>query len=186
MAYFPNLSKKVHSFSLLIGLGIALLLGCTKTSIDPLSSPSIDSSPGEQQDSPLSLSGDSSLYADVLSVAPNGESGAYQFAVSIQSPDTGCEQYANWWEVVSEDGALIHRRILFHSHVNEQPFQRSSGPVAIAADQVVIVRAHMHPIGYGGQVLKGSVTQGFLSVESDDDFALDLAQKEPLPTDCTF
>ena len=125
-------------------------------------------------------------FADVLAVETSGNAGAYQFSVTIQSPDTGCDQYANWWEVVSEEGALLHRRVLFHSHVNEQPFSRSSGPVSISDSQSVIVRAHMHPHGYGGQALKGSVAQGFNVVEIGDDFAVELAEEAPLPNGCTF
>ena len=106
--------------------------------------------------------------------------------MTVQSPDTGCDQYADWWEVISEEGTLIHRRILLHSHVNEQPFSRSSGPVEISTNQAVIVRAHMHPHGYGGQALQGTVDQGFSVVELDADFAVDLAQTEPLPTGCSF
>ena len=80
-------------------------------------------------------------FANVLSVQVTGNPGAYQFAVEIASPDTGCEQYADWWEVVSQDGQLLYRRILLHSHVDEQPFTRSGGPVEVAADELVYVRA---------------------------------------------
>ena len=58
-------------------------------------------------------------FANVLSVQVTDNPGAYQFAVEIASPDTGCEQYADWWEVVSQDGQLLYRRILLHSHVDE-------------------------------------------------------------------
>ena len=66
-----------------------------------------------------------------VSVDVTGEENAYTFSIGILSPDTGCDQYADWWEIVSLDGDLIYRRILAHSHVNEQPFVRSGGPVAI-------------------------------------------------------
>ena len=124
--------------------------------------------------------------ADVRSVTASGDENRYQFAVEVRSPDTGCEQYADWWEVVSEDGELLYRRILAHSHVSEQPFTRAGGPVAIDADTSVIVRAHMHPGGYGGAALRGSVSAGFEAIQLAPDFAIHLNQIEPLPSGCGF
>lgn len=124
--------------------------------------------------------------ANVLSVAVRGEQGAYQFSVEISSPDLGCEQYADWWEVIDEHGKLLYRRILTHSHVSEQPFIRSGGPVNIAADTPVWVRAHMNSAGYGGQAFKGTVTTGFQPDKLPSGFADDLAQIAPLPEGCAF
>ena len=94
--------------------------------------------------------------ADVLAVQATGQPGAYEFSVSIRSPDKGCAQYADWWEVVSKDSKLLYRRVLLHSHVDEQPFTRSGGPVPIQPDTVVWVRAHMNNSGYGGIAFMGS------------------------------
>jgi len=124
--------------------------------------------------------------ADVRAVSVSGEANAYRFSVEIESPDLGCEQYADWWEVLSVDGALLYRRILAHSHVDEQPFVRSGGPVPIAPDTVVWVRAHMHPGGYGGVAFKGSVAGGFQAADYAPDFALDAAETPPLPDGCAF
>jgi len=126
------------------------------------------------------------ILADVVSVTTNGSENAYTFSVEISSPDTGCEQYADWWEVVTEDGKLIYRRILTHSHVNEQPFTRSGGSVAISADTIVIVRAHMHPDGYGGNAFKGSVNGGFETIQLKKDFSPKLENADPLPNGCAF
>lgn len=125
-------------------------------------------------------------FADVLSVQVTGNPGAYQFAVEVASPDTGCEQYADWWEVISEDGQLLYRRILLHSHVSEQPFVRSGGPVDIAADEVVYARAHMNEIGYGGMLMKGTVQDGFNPVDVKAGFGSELERVPPLPDDCAF
>ena len=124
--------------------------------------------------------------ANVISVQATGNPGAYSFSVGISSPDTGCQQYANWWEVLNEDGELIYRRVLLHSHVGEQPFVRSGGTVEIAADEVVWVRAHMNPGGYGGQVFKGSVATSFQMANLDPTFAADAANLAPLPNGCNF
>lgn len=126
------------------------------------------------------------VLADVISLGVSGEEGDYRFSVGINSPDTGCDQYADWWEVVSQEGELIYRRILLHSHVEEQPFTRSGGPVSIAADSMVIVRAHMNTDGYGGAAFLGSVQSGFSETDLDPDFAVDLANEPPLPNDCAF
>lgn len=124
--------------------------------------------------------------ADVVSVTVRGESGALEFEVGIDSPDTGCERYADWWEVVDTDGRLIYRRVLRHSHVDEQPFVRSGGPVDVDPERTVWVRAHMHPTGYGGQAMKGSISAGFLPAEPEPGFAEELADSPPLPDGCAF
>ena len=124
--------------------------------------------------------------ASIVSVSVSGNENAYTFSVGVASPDKGCNQYANWWEVVSENSELIYRRILAHSHVNEQPFTRSGGSVSITKDQVVIVRVHMNTSGYGTKTFKGSVTNGFVAFETEQDFATNLATQAPLPSGCAF
>jgi len=127
-----------------------------------------------------------STFAKVISVQVSGNEKSYFFSVKIKSPDKGCTEYANWWEVISESGELIYRRVLGHSHVSEQPFVRSGGSVNISANQIVIVRGHMNNAGYGVKVLKGSVSSGFTEVTLDSKFASELEQKPPLPQDCAF
>jgi len=129
---------------------------------------------------------DKNEYANVLSVEVNGDPGKYSFSVGIQSLDTGCDQYADWWEVIDLEGGLIYRRILAHSHVGEQPFSRSGGPVPIEPDKTVIVRAHMNNSGYGGAVYKGSISSGFEPEELEADFAIELEGAPPLPDGCAF
>ncbi len=124
--------------------------------------------------------------ADVVSVSATGSDGAYELLVGVRSPDTGCTLYADWWEVVSEDGALLYRRILNHSHPDEQPFERSGGPVPIQSDTVVWVRAHMAPGGYGGQALRGTVTGGFSAATPEAGFGATLETADPQPEGCAF
>ena len=76
----------------------------------------------------VQLPASSTDFADVVAVVASGESGAYRFAVSVVSPDTGCDRFADYWEVVTPTGALVYRRVLLHSHVDEQPFVRTGGP----------------------------------------------------------
>jgi|SaaInlStandDraft_2_1057019.scaffolds.fasta_scaffold136847_2 hypothetical protein len=124
--------------------------------------------------------------ADIVGVDVLGEAGAFTFRVTVASPDSGCARYADWWEVLTTDGELLYRRVLLHSHTSEQPFTRSGSSVSIQADQVVWVRAHMHPDGYGGQALQGSPAGGFTVQPLSPEFAVDVAQEGPLPTGCAF
>jgi hypothetical protein len=126
------------------------------------------------------------VVADVISVDISGSPNQYYFSVGVQSPDTGCEQYADWWEILDESGNLIYRRILLHSHVNDQPFTRSGGPVDIGPNTVVIIRAHMNEVGYGGLSSKGTPNTDFTFVELPPDFAPGVEEESPLPTGCNF
>jgi len=146
-----------------------------------------DTNPIEENPAPEPTSQiDTSLLAKVTAVEVRESGEAYTFSVTILSPDTGCDQYANWWEVISDSGDLLYRRILAHSHVNEQPFTRSGGPVSLDPNQEVWVRAHMDPHGYGQVVMKGSVANGFKPDTLSTDFAAELAEADPQPNDCNF
>jgi hypothetical protein len=125
-------------------------------------------------------------YADIVSVVASGQDNNYTLSVGISSPDTGCAQYADWWEVITDDGRLIYRRILGHSHIAEQPFVRSGGKVKIGKEDEVLIRAHMNGAGYGGVQFRGSVNEGFQKTKGNKDLALHLEKALPLPSGCAF
>ena len=127
---------------------------------------------------------DPSGSADVVGVEASGDAGAYTFSVTVRSPDTGCDQYADWWEVVTTDGQLVYRRILTHSHVDEQPFTRSGGPVAVQAADPLVIRAHLNTGGYG-QVHVGSVSGGF-GAGGAGDLPASIETADPQPDGCAF
>ena len=74
------------------------------------------------------------------------------FNVTVEHADTGWEHYADQWDVLTPDGKnVLATRVLYHPHVNEQPFTRSLGNVKIAKDiDHVIVRAKDSKHGWGG------------------------------------
>ena len=146
-------------------------------------------SPGREEPDPPNGDTDEEppLAADVLAVQASGTPETYTFAVTLRSPDTGCEQYADWWEVLTPEGRLIYRRVLAHSHVDEQPFTRSGGPVEVPETEDVVVRAHMNDAGYGGVAFVGSVASGFGADPSiTAALAPELADVPPKPTGCAF
>lgn len=132
------------------------------------------------------LADENALEAGVEEVRVSGRESNYTFFVTVKSPDNGCSQYADWWEVLTPEGELIYRRVLLHSHTNEQPFARSGGAVSIAPDQRVLVRVHMNNTGYSRHIMSGSVNEGFEKEVLDKNFASELAGQEPLPKNCAF
>ena len=138
------------------------------------------------QPKPVLATTENSKTAKVLKVEATGKPNNYTFAVTVTSPDTGCDRYADWWEVITPSGELLYRRVLLHSHVDEQPFTRTGGTVVILPQQPVIVRVHMSPDGYSPMAQKGTVMNGFSEVTLPADFATSLANVEPLPTNCAF
>lgn len=124
--------------------------------------------------------------AEVVAVSTGGVAGSYTFSVTIKSPDTGCDQYADWWEVLTPDERLVYRRVLLHSHVDEQPFTRRGGPVLVQLEEPLIVRAHLNTTGYGGTAFRGSVAGGFAETTLPRDLAAGVEDQEPQPPPCAF
>lgn len=124
--------------------------------------------------------------AEVMDVQMSGPDGAFLFEVTVASPDTGCDSFADWWEVVTPAGELLYRRVLLHSHVREQPFTRGGGPVAGGPADEVIVRAHMSTTGYAADAMRGSFRAGFQPVHLESGFADGAEALEPLPDGCAF
>ena len=78
-------------------------------------------------------------------------SGSCTFHVTVRHADAGWDHYANEWIVVAPDGTILGTRVLYHPHVNEQPFTRSLSGVKIPGNlQQVIVKAKDSKHGYGG------------------------------------
>ena len=123
--------------------------------------------------------------AEVLDVSVSGAEGAYLFAVTVRSQDTGCDGYVDWWEVVTPEGELLYRKTLLHSHVDEQPFTRSGGPVPAGASDEVIIRAHMNNSGYAGVARRGTVWTRFIKSTLKPGFGAELASRGPQPPRCT-
>ena len=74
------------------------------------------------------------------------------FAVTLEHADDGWDHYANQWDIVTLDGKVLKSRVLYHPHVNEQPFTRTLSAVAIPDGvKQVKVRAKDSVHGYAKQ-----------------------------------
>ena len=93
--------------------------------------------------------------ADVVAVeAARVAAGVWRFDVTVRHADAGWDHYADRWEVMSPDGAVLATRVLLHPHDNEQPFTRSLPRVEVPEGlRRIAVRAHDSVHGYGGAVM---------------------------------
>ena len=96
--------------------------------------------------------------ADVIDVKVSKQGSTFKFDVTVRHADTGWKHYANRWEVVAPDGTVLGKRVLFHPHVDEQPFTRSLSNVRIPTDvKQVIVRAGDSKHELGGKEMTVAV-----------------------------
>ena len=135
-----------------------------------------------------------------------GQPNNYALKVRLQSPDTSCDQRADWWEVVTPEGQLLARKLINTVHTDEQPFFNTLPSVDIEPDQKVLIRAHFQgeyfsgpdllmderirninynyynsKFGYTDQALEGSIKEGFKVVRISENFASWLEEADPLP-----
>jgi hypothetical protein len=69
--------------------------------------------------------------------------GTYAVSATIYHKDTGWDHYADKFDVLTSDGTVIATRVLYHPHVDEQPFTRSIGNVqAPVGTTEIVIRAH--------------------------------------------
>ena len=93
--------------------------------------------------------------ADVtrVKISPTGDN-TYRFDVTVHHKDEGWKHYADKWDVLAADGTVLGTRVLYHPHVDEQPFTRSlTGVKILPGIEKVTVRAHDSVHKYGGRVV---------------------------------
>jgi hypothetical protein len=102
--------------------------------------------------------------------------GSWTFHVTVRHPDTGWEDYADGWDVVTANGTVLKSsdgdsftRLLLHPHENEQPFTRSQSGIRVPEGvSKVTVRAHDIIEGFGGREVNVD-----LLTESGPDFQVE-------------
>ncbi len=69
--------------------------------------------------------------------------GTYSISATIFHKDEGWKHYADKFEVLGNDGTVLATRILYHPHVDEQPFTRSISNVTVPVGATsVVIRSH--------------------------------------------
>lgn len=87
-----------------------------------------------------------------------GGQGQWQAHVTLLHSDSGWEHYADAWRVMTEEGELLGTRVLYHPHVNEQPFTRSLSLPIPTNISVVHVEAHDKVHGWSKQHVRVDLT----------------------------
>ncbi len=97
--------------------------------------------------------------ADVIDArAERSADGTFRFSVTVRHADAGWDHYADAWEVLAPDGAVLGTRTLLHPHETEQPFTRSLSGVRIPDGITQVrLRAHDSVHGHGGSEITVTV-----------------------------
>ena len=96
---------------------------------------------------PLLAHADDAVIEDATARASGN---AWTFSVTLSHGDTGWDDYADGWRVVTADGDVLGTRTLFHPHVEEQPFTRSLSGVAVPDGMSrVFIEARTNTDGWG-------------------------------------
>jgi hypothetical protein len=90
--------------------------------------------------------------ADVVSATADCSASKCSFAVTVRHDDKGWNHYANAWQVLAPDGAVLATRVLRHPHVGQQPFTRGLEGVEVPSTLTSVrIRARDSVHGLGGK-----------------------------------
>jgi hypothetical protein len=123
----------------------------------------------------LSTNGLNTVYADDVKILAaefhNSGGSRWSVNVTLKHGDTGWDHYADNWRVVDGEGNIAGERVLYHPHVNEQPFTRSlSGVKLLESITTVYIEAHDKVHGWTPSRLKvdfSKATGGRLRIEAE-------------------
>ena len=75
--------------------------------------------------------------------------------ITLKHGDTGWDHYADNWRVVDSESNIVGDRVLYHLHVDEQPFTRGLNNMRIPESvRIVYVEAHDKVHGWTSNRLK--------------------------------
>ncbi|MEM7293612.1 MAG: hypothetical protein AAF420_09515 [Pseudomonadota bacterium] len=82
---------------------------------------------------------------------------SFRINATLEHADTGWEHYADAWDVLDADGNVLGTRVLYHPHVDEQPFTRSLTLTIPKSVKTVTIRAKDSKHEYGGKSMSVKV-----------------------------
>lgn len=83
----------------------------------------------------------------------------WTFSVTVSHDDKGPNHWADWWRVRTPEGRELGRRVLLHSHEDEQPFTRDERIRIPPNVRIVVVEAHDKVHRLGGAAVTVDLTK---------------------------
>ncbi|NBC95089.1 MAG: hypothetical protein GVY27_01895 [Deinococcus-Thermus bacterium] len=91
--------------------------------------------------------------AEVVVAEARPSGAGWLVSVTLRHGDTGWDDYADGWRIVTAEGEIVGTRPLAHPHVNEQPFTRSLSGVALPEGADLYVESSTSVTGWSGDRL---------------------------------
>ena len=88
--------------------------------------------------------------AEIVGAEARADPSGWTVAVTLRHGDTGWEDYADGWRLVSRDGDVLATRALAHPHVDEQPFTRSLSGLDLPQGEAVFVESSTSVTSWSG------------------------------------
>lgn len=88
--------------------------------------------------------------AEIVDATAQERAGTWTVSVTLRHGDTGWDDYADGWRIVTESGRVLGTRTLHHPHVEEQPFTRSLSGVDLPKAEPLFIESSTSVTGWGG------------------------------------
>ncbi len=97
---------------------------------------------------------------EIVRVVLSKYAGSWRADVTLRHADEGWKHYADAWRLVDDKGNEIAKRVLWHPHVNEQPFTRSLSNFHLSENiKILYVEAHDKKHGWSPDRVKIDMTR---------------------------
>ena len=88
--------------------------------------------------------------ATVVAAEARATGAEWTVSVTLRHGDTGWDDYADGWRIVTADGTILATRPLAHPHVTEQPFTRSLSGLDLPAGTPLYIESSTNVTGWSG------------------------------------
>jgi hypothetical protein len=88
--------------------------------------------------------------ARIVAAEARAAQAGWTVSVTLRHGDTGWDDYADGWRVVTGEGTVLATRPLAHPHVTEQPFTRSLSGLDLPRGTPLFIESSTSRTGWSG------------------------------------